>query len=297
MRVWMPLAIFAAWGMVTSGAQDRPQFRARVDVVSVDDSVRDGGRVVAGLGAIDFEVVDNGIAQQIDSLTIENLPIDATLVIEVSNEVITNDRTRTLRTDLQRVAELLGPADHLRVLADGTYVTEAVPDRPGTAPLPVEALPSGGGSAPGDALTLALMRPAVQGRRQLVVLFTLGTAYYTVLDDDTVIAVARRSDALLHLVGGPIWTGGSVNRGRLVDSPHLIPLRAAAEATGGAAHDSGRGLAAAFKDIIDDFRASYLLRYTPRGVQKTGWHDISVRVTKPGSSKFAVRARRGYVSG
>ena len=113
---------------------------------------------------------------------------------------------------------------HLRVLADGTYVAEVVPNRSATATWTTEALPSGGGSAPGDALALSLMRRTAPDRRHLVVVFTVGTAYFNVLDDDVVARVAARSDAVLYVVGGQSWTGGSVNVGRPSRTTTLLAL-------------------------------------------------------------------------
>jgi hypothetical protein len=46
------------------------------------------------------------------------------------------------------------------------------------------------------------------------------------------------------------------------------------------------------QDAIDESRATYVLRYTPKGVPDTGWHPITVKVTKPG--RYDVRARPGY---
>ena len=38
-----------------------------------------------------------------------------------------------------------------------------------------------------------------------------------------------------------------------------------------------------------------MLRYTPTGVRAGGWHEIVVKITRPGS--YDVRARRGYEGG
>jgi len=51
----------------------------------------------------------------------------------------------------------------------------------------------------------------------------------------------------------------------------------------------------AFQEILADFRSSYVLQYTPTGVPAQGWHEIKVKVQRPGS--FTVRARRGYQGG
>jgi hypothetical protein len=39
-------------------------------------------------------------------------------------------------------------------------------------------------------------------------------------------------------------------------------------------------------------RTGYLLRYVPRGVPAGGWHEVSVKVDRPG--RFDVDHRRGY---
>jgi hypothetical protein len=72
-------------------------------------------------------------------------------------------------------------------------------------------------------------------------------------------------------------------------------LREAAELTGGEAHDRFFGRpdpVDAFEGIFDDFRTSYVLRYTPVGVEPGGWHVIEVRV--PIAPDATIRARRGY---
>ena len=48
----------------------------------------------------------------------------------------------------------------------------------------------------------------------------------------------------------------------------------------------------AFQAILDDFRTSYVLRYTPRGGTPKGWHELTVKVTRRGS--YTIRARKGY---
>ena len=47
-------------------------------------------------------------------------------------------------------------------------------------------------------------------------------------------------------------------------------------------------------EILTNFRSSYVLRYTPIEAPKPGWHEIKVKVTRPGS--YNIRARRGYAA-
>ena len=44
--------------------------------------------------------------------------------------------------------------------------------------------------------------------------------------------------------------------------------------------------------MLDDFRASYVLQYVPRGIAPEGWHEVSVTVKK--HPKYEIRARKGY---
>jgi hypothetical protein len=73
-------------------------------------------------------------------------------------------------------------------------------------------------------------------------------------------------------------------------------FRMVASATGGEVIviDPGDDLSDAFLRAIDQFRTSYVLRYTPAGVPRAGWHDVTVTVP---SGKYTVRARRGYSGG
>jgi hypothetical protein len=70
----------------------------------------------------------------------------------------------------------------------------------------------------------------------------------------------------------------------------------AAEVTGGTVHDLGRGLTSSFEQILGAFRSSYVLSYTPQGVDRAGWHTLTVELTLPDAKKYSIRARRGYFS-
>jgi tetratricopeptide (TPR) repeat protein len=79
-------------------------------------------------------------------------------------------------------------------------------------------------------------------------------------------------------------------------SPDGLLVKSGVEATGGGWHQTvglaEPSLTNTFRRTFDDFRTSYILRYSPRGVPRGGWHTINVTVTGP--RKYTVRARRGY---
>ena len=130
---------------------------------------------------------------------------------------------------------------------------------------------------------------AGQGPGATFVVFTDGYDSRSTIDNPAVLAIAARADVVLHAV--------------LADSPVVVfpryrasreTLVDAARRTGGDAHTLG-GAVSDFRAIVNDFRSSYVLRYTPKGVTREGWHDLAVRVTRPG--QYSVRARQGYDGG
>ena len=60
-------------------------------------------------------------------------------------------------------------------------------------------------------------------------------------------------------------------------------LRDLAQPTGGDVIEveSTRDLRGRFQSILEEFRQRYLISYTPRGVERRGWHDVTVRVKGP----------------
>ena len=48
----------------------------------------------------------------------------------------------------------------------------------------------------------------------------------------------------------------------------------------------------AFAQILNEFRQSYVLRYSPHGVTGNGWHAVGVQV--PAQPSLTVKARSGY---
>lgn len=272
-------------GPVQSPRQ-QPTFRATTTLVSVDVSVRRGNTPVTGLTAGDFELTDNGVRQNIESLSVEAVPIDVSLAVDTSGSVIGN--LASFRAEVRRFATLLRPIDRIRVIAFGTAVREIVPMQPATDPLNLDQLAPGGTTSSNDGLFYALLWPTSLERRHLVIALTDGIDTNSTLSSASVIDVANRARAVFHVVlvegFGPLtaWEKGA--REAVIE---------AAKQSGGAVHDLARA-SRDFKQIVDDFRASYVLRFEPEGVSKTGWHDLTVTLVNLDPAQHTVRARRGY---
>jgi hypothetical protein len=56
---------------------------------------------------------------------------------------------------------------------------------------------------------------------------------------------------------------------------------------------SSSSASAALRRLLDEFRSSYVLHFVPQGVERAGFHAVTVRVTRSGGP-YDVRARSGY---
>ena len=274
-------------------------FRTGADVVTVDASVQRERRPVTGLTAADFELLDNGVKQDVTDVTYEKLPIDVTFVLDVSASV-TGAALDELRRALRQVRTDLTAADRLRLLAFNMRVRRLVDFTQPSADvdLALGALRPGGSSAVFDALAVALASADAPGRRRLIVLFSDGQDSSSISDADALLDVAKRSTpTIATILASPLLERpASVLRSNAsLASATIEGLsdRLATE-TGGMVTSvkTGENLTSKFRRMVQDFRSSYVLFFTPNGVERAGPHTLEVRVKRPG---VEVRARRGYV--
>src|SRR6187200_2736174 len=176
-------------------------FRSTADVVTVEVSVRRDKRAVVGLAPADFEVLDNGVAQQIDTLSYERLPIDVTIALDVSASV-TGAVLDQLRQSVRQLKTDLGPRDRLKLVAFNMQVRRLADfEAPAAATDTAFASLSGrGSSAVFDSVAVQLASPSLEGRRQLIVLFTDGQDSSSISDPDALFDVARRTTATVDIV-------------------------------------------------------------------------------------------------
>ena len=199
-------------GQVPPPAPQQPAtvFRTGADVVTVDASVQRERRPVTGLKAADFELLDNGVAQEVTGVTYEKLPIDVTLVLDVSASV-TGAVLDELRRALRQVRTDLTAADRLRLLAFNMRVRRLVDFTQPSADVDpaLAALRPGGSSAVFDALAVALATADAPGRRRLVVLFSDGQDSSSISDADALLDVARRSTPTVATILGIAAAGAA----------------------------------------------------------------------------------------
>jgi VWFA-related protein len=290
--------LLSAGGFPVAQAQ-LPVFRSTTDTVTMNVSVKRGNSVVPNLTAADFRVTDNGVAQTVEAVLIETVPIDVTLFLDTSGS--TAGKLDEMQRDVQAIVQLLRTGDRFRLLTIGDAVYPSVPWVDAGTKVNSSFSAVGGISLIHDALMLGLLHRPEPGRRHLVVGMTDRQDCGSVIPATMLLELAGRSDAVLHLVD---YSGGGGDANYRVrsctprargDGVRLIEQAAAR--TGGELHTQSRwfrasSIARAFKIIFDDFRQSYVLRFSPSGVSVRGWHTLAVQVPKVKNA--TIHARQGY---
>lgn len=311
----LALAITIAWWLSHVSAHQTPTtIRSGIDVVFVPVSVTAGNRPVLGLTSSDFELQDDGVPQEFSFVAAESSPVDVALVIDTSGSV-QGQPLEQFRADVQRIAESLQPNDRLRLITFAADATDVSGLQPGGVTLPVDRISAGGVTSLYNALAAALMAFPHADRPQLVFGFSDGLDNMSFLDASSLVSLAGHSRAVLYLTlvsrsdPGDLSTTPMMlaipNASSRPRSPRFVPyvggpnrrrLAEAAARTGGAVYQRSAGtpISSLFEQALDEFRSSYVLTFTPRGVKAGGWHTLVVRTKDP---RHRLRWRTGYEGG
>ena len=281
LRLLTALVLPLAW---FSGQQ--AVFRTRADVVAIDATVMDGNKPVTTLGIDGFVVKDNGVVQTLIDVGREQMPLDITLTIDVSGSVNESER-RIIYRAIRQIGAALRPADRCGVVSFMSHIRQEVKMQPPPFDPPLKFQTDGGATSFLDALLLSLVTPPMADRRQLSLILTDG------VDTTSFFELATIADTMKYATGQTsivILRGGG---GHVEDEATLKLLKNITETSGGQMTEARRGesLSETFLAALEQFRTSYVLRYTPKGVPRAGWHAVDVSTKNP---KYKVRARQGY---
>jgi hypothetical protein len=281
MTRWMLVCVLGVYiSQAQQGVPQAPTFHAVAESVQIPVAVTQNGRPVSGLAAGDFEVLDNGVRQRVDVVSLEALPIDVTVLADLSGSITPEARQR-FSADVERMRAVLHDTDRVQVIGFGHDVAD------------LSLATSGAGTSLYDALAAALLTRVDGAGPHLVVALTDGRDTTSLLGLDDVASLADHTLATVFM---------SVVRTPRPFSSAMVPwsgeldlrrLRAIVERTGGQVVDNGNehDRARVFEQILRQYRTMYLLRYTPEGVERDGWHSLTVRVP---AHNYRVTARAGY---
>jgi uncharacterized protein YegL len=267
----------ATW--VPARAQ-QASFSARVESVRVDALVLENGRPVRGLGPADFDIADNGVPQDVDLVSFEQIPLNVVLSLDMSDSVA-GERLEQLRAASRAVLDGLTKDDQAALVTFSHAVSLGVPlsHDVGAARAAIDDAYGIGETSLIDGVYAGMVVGESDVGRALLIVFSDGLDTASWLTSAAVLDAAKRSDVVAYAAA----IGGA---------PFLKELSAL---TGGSVFnvDSTKDLRKTFVGILDEFRHRYLVSYTPRGVAREGWHKVDVRVR---NRRVTVKARPGYLA-
>jgi VWFA-related protein len=285
MNVRLPMTVaLVLWAGTDASLRQTPTFSSRVEAVRVDVLVTQDGRPVSGLRPADFAVEDNGVPQVVDLVSSELLPLNVILTLDMSASVA-GESLDHLRRAGRAVLEGLRTGDRAALVTTSEVVAMGAPltsdfERVRRA---LDSSAAQGLTSLIDASYAGMMLGESDVGRALLLVFSDGLDSSSWLSSSEVLDIARRCDAVVY--------GVFVGR-----SPASDFLRDLSEVTGGnhIEIESTKNLSAVFLGVLDEFRHRYLVSYSPQGVSKEGWHQLTVRVK---GRSATVKARPGYFAG
>jgi len=274
-------------------------FRSGVDVVRVDVSVMRGRTPVAGLKAENFILTDNGAVQDVDSVTLDQLPISVTLVLDVSGSVAGEELTHLIDAGKQLV-NALHPDDRAGLI---TFSEQVLVDVPLTSDLPAVSralarLKGSGATSMNDAIHVAMNLRPIDTSRSVIIVFSDGADNLSWGTPASLVDEAKKAGVVIHAIelqtnesdtlrpkSPALQSQGFLNR--------LPVLHVLTQEAGGRVWSakSSRDLKALFTQALEEMRARYLLTYTPKGAPQDGWHALKVSLK---NARGDVTARPGY---
>jgi len=275
-------------------------FKASVDLVRVTAVVRDHkGRLVQGLTAADFEILDGTERRPITDFRHDVAGVSVAVLFDVSGSM--ESRLRDAREAAGHLLSWLDEArDEAGIFAFDTRLIEVSPFSTGRKTLPesVASLMPFGQTSLRDAIAQAAERAGErEGRRRALAVLTDGRDTASRLTPTEVSEIARAIDVPVYIIAivPSIDHPGSDAATPSANHPwKLGALDDLATRTGGRVFMTStpgeRSLAA--RQLVEELRLQYLIAFESSGTP--GWHPLMVRTR---GKDQTVQARTGYVAG
>ena len=280
------------------GAGQRPQpFRAGVELVSLNVTVTDStGKYVTDLGRDDFSVFEDGAKQTLTFFSHTATPISLSLLLDTSASMeermgIAQEAaiglTRQLHKDDE--AEVLDFDSQVRVLSPFTHDPAALEKA-------IRATSANGSTSLYNAVYIALKdlkkdraASSTDIRRQAIVLLSDGDDTSSLVDFDSVLDLAKRSEVTIYTIG---LRQGEIAQREFHEAEYV--LRTLSEQTGGRVFfpTDARELPKIYQTIWDEMSNQYSMAYSSTNPKRDGaWRHVQVRVLRPG---VIARTKEGY---
>jgi Ca-activated chloride channel family protein len=276
-----------------------PTFEVGIEVINLNVSITDArNRYVTDLLEKQFAVFEDGVRQELTLFSHENLPISLVLMVDCSASMdeklkVAQDAAvgfvKTLTA--QDLAQVVQFNDRRTVLQDFTADQRLLEEA-------IRRTEASGPTALHNALYVSLkeldkQKSGRQLRRRAVVLLSDGEDTASLVSDDQVMELARKTEIAIYSIS--LRPGRSQDRNRLAFSQATHLLTTLSQETGGQVHfpNSLSELDTVYARVAEELRTQYTLGYVSSNKRRDGkWRRIVVRV--PERDDLQVRHKIGY---
>ncbi len=315
------ITALAALAFVQVGAQDRPTFRVKVDMVVLSFQVTDNkGKYVNGLKPKDFRILEDGIPEKLSTFGEGSQPplqiaedgtmkalapaIEAPRGEEVrvadafvgTNVFVLFDTSNFMYRGFvyasDAIADFIRGLDRADSVAVYTYSRNLKRDAPlsherNDAIFGLRKAVAGDESALYNCLLLTLRDAAKVPGRKVVIVFSNGPDNASMVAPSDVQAVAEDEGIPIYVI-----STNEVNKDPISSSV----FRRISTRTGGKSYfaKTWQKQVEAFENIREDLGNSYTVTYYPQPNPNEGFRKITVEVLSDAARKYRVQCRPGY---
>src|SRR6185295_17480400 len=305
-----PRAVLAAWFVLVPFLADAqappprptprpPTFEVGIEVINLNVSITDArNRYVTDLIQKNFAVFEDGVRQELMLFSHENLPISLVLMMDCSASM--DEKLKVAQDAAVGFVKTLAPRDLAQVVQfnDRRTVLQDFTADHALLEAAIRRTEASGPTALHNALYVSLkeldkQKSGRELRRRAIVLLSDGEDTASLVSDDQVMELARKSEIAIYSIS--LRPARSQDRNRLAFSQAEHLLTTLSQETGGQVHfpNSLSELDTVYARVAEELRTQYTLGYVSSNKRRDGkWRRIVVRV--PERDDLQVRHKIGY---
>ncbi|MEO7192913.1 MAG: VWA domain-containing protein [Vicinamibacterales bacterium] len=295
-RAFSTVAVAAVMAASLTAAQ---VFRAGTDLVLLSVTVTDAkNHSVATLNREDFQVLEDGVGQEVTVFSREAQPISLSLLLDTSTSM--ESKLGMAQEAAIGFCRRLGPRDVAQIItfASETQIRQPFTHDSGALETAIRQIHAGGSTSLYTALYIALnelnrarrAQAPDEIRRQAIVVLSDGENTSGLLGYEDVLDLARRSNVAVYAIG----LRSAEDRASHSFNEADFVLRSLAQTSGARLFlvDQPAQLPAIYTQIADELANQYTVGYISKNAKRDGaWRQITVRVRQAG---VTARTKSGY---
>jgi len=276
-----------------------PVFGAGIEVINLNVSITDArNRYVTDLVEKNFAVFEDGVKQELALFSHENLPISLVLMMDCSASM--DEKLKVAQDAAVGFVKTLNARDLAQVVQfnDRRTVLQDFTADHGLLEAAIRRTEASGPTALHNALYVSLkeldkQKSGRELRRRAIVLLSDGEDTASLVTDDQVMELARKSEIAIYSIS--LRPSRSQDRNRLAFSQAEHLLTTLSQETGGQVHfpNSLSELDSVYARVAEELRTQYTLGYVSSNKRRDGkWRRIVVRI--PERDDLQIRHKIGY---